>query len=137
MRLLGRSAECGLLDDLIVDVCRGRSRSLVVRGEAGIGKTALVDYPVESASGLTVVRAAGVESEVELPFASLHQLCAPLLARLDRLPDPQHDALRVVFGLTTGPAPGRFLVGLSVLSLVSEVAKQRPLLCIVDDAQWL
>jgi DNA-binding CsgD family transcriptional regulator len=137
MSLLGRADECALLDDLIDDIRRGESRSLVLRGEPGIGKTALLEYLVESASDLTVARAVGVESEVELAFASLHQLCAPLLDRLERLPGPQRDALRIVFGLSAGPAPDRFLVGLAVLSLVSEVAEQRPLLCVVDDAQWL
>ena len=137
MSLLGRANECALLDDLVGDVRRGASRSLVLRGEAGIGKTALLEYLVESASDLTLARAAGVESEMELAFASLHQLCGPLLDRLERLPGPQRDALRIVFGLTAGPAPDRFLVGLAVLSLVSDVAEQRPLLCVVDDAQWL
>ena len=137
MSLLGRADECALLDRLLGDVRRGESRSLVLRGEAGIGKTALLEYLVESASDLTVARATGVESEMELAFASLHQLCAPLLDGLERLPGPQRDALRIVFGMTTGPAPDRFLVGLAVLSLVSEAAEHRPLLCIVDDAQWL
>ena len=137
MRLRGRAGECARLDDLIDDVRRGESRSLVLRGEAGIGKTALLDYLVESAPDLTVARAVGVESEMELAFAGLHQLCAPLLDRLERLPGPQRDALRIVFGLTTAPAPDRFLVGLAVLSLLSEAAEQRPLLCVVDDAQWL
>jgi DNA-binding CsgD family transcriptional regulator len=135
--LLGRGAECALLDDLIEDIRRGQSRSLVLRGEAGIGKTALLEYVVESAPDLAVVRAVGVESEMELAYASLHQLCAPLLDRLERLPAPQHDALRVVFGLDAGPAPDRFLVGLAVLSLLSDVAEDGPLLCVVDDAHWL
>ena len=137
MSLLGRADECALLDDLIDGVRRGESRSLVVRGEAGIGKTALLEHLVASASDLTVERAAGVESEMELAFASLHQLCLPLLDRLERLPGPQRDALRTVFGLAPGPAPDRFLVGLAVLSLLSEAAEERPLLCVVDDAQWL
>ena len=137
MSLFGRDDECALLDDLIGDVRRGESRSLVLRGEAGIGKTALLEHLVESASDLTVARAVGVESEMELAFASLHQLCAPLLDRLERLPGPQRDALRIVFGLSSGPAPDRFLLGLAVLSLVSEAAEPRPLLCVVDDAQWL
>ncbi len=137
MSLLGRADECTLLDGLVDDIRRGTSRSLVLRGEAGIGKTALLQYLVESASDLTVVRAVGVESEMELAFASLHQLCAPLLDRLDRLPGPQREALRIVFGLTAGPPPERFLVGLAVLSLVSEAAEERPLLYVVDDAQWL
>jgi len=126
-----------VLDGLVADVRRGESRSLVLRGEAGIGKTALLEHLVESASELTVARAVGVESEMELAFAGLHQLCAPLLDQLDRLPDPQRDALRIVFGLSAGPAPDRFLVGLAVLSLVCEAAERRPLLCVVDDAQWL
>ena len=137
MNLLGRADECALLDDLIGDVRRGASRSLVLRGEAGIGKTALLEYLVGSAPDLTLARAAGVESEMELAYASLHQLCGPLLDRLERLPGPQRDALGIVFGLTGGPAPDRFLVGLAVLSLVSDVAEERPLLCVVDDAQWL
>ena len=126
-----------MLDRLVEDLRRGQSRSLVLRGEAGIGKTALLEYLVESASGVTVARAVGVESEMELAYASLHQLCAPLLDRLERLPPPQRDALRVVFGVTGGLPPDRFMVGLGVLSLLSEVAEKRPLLCVVDDAQWL
>ena len=137
MNLLGRADESALLKGLIRDIRRGESRSLVLRGEAGIGKTALLEYLVESASDVTIARAVGVESEMELAFASLHQLCAPLLDRLERLPAPQRDALRIVFGQASGPPPERFLVGLAVLSLVSEAAEQRPLLCIVDDAQWL
>ena len=137
MNLLGRADECAVLGRLIDDVRRGESRSLVLRGEAGIGKTALLEYLVESASDLTVARAVGVESEMELAFASLHQLCAPLIEGLERLPGPQRDALRIVFGLTAGPTPDRFLVGLAVLSLVCEAAERRPLLCVVDDAQWL
>ena len=137
MSLLGRMDERAVLDGLIGDVRRGESRSLVLRGEAGIGKTALLKSLVESASDLTVVRAMGMESEMELAYASLHQLCAPLLERLERLPAPQHHALEIVFGLRAGAAPDRFLVGLAVLSLFSEVADQRPLLCVVDDAQWL
>jgi AAA ATPase domain len=135
--LLGRASECALLDTLIGDIRRGESRSLVLRGEAGIGKTALLEYLVESVPDLNVVRAVGVESEMELAYASVHQLCAPLLDRLECLPAPQQDALGIVFGLNPGPAPDRFLVGLAVLSLLSEVAEQGPLLCIVDDAQWL
>src|SRR3712207_1313772 len=135
--LLGRADECRTLDGLVRDIRRGASRSLVLRGDAGIGKTALLRYLVESASDLTVVRAVGVESEMELAFAGLHQLCAPMLDRLPRLPAPQRQALEIVFGLSAGAAPDRFLVGLAVLSLFSEVADDRPLLCVVDDAQWL
>ncbi len=122
LRLLGRAEECATLNALIADIRRGESRSLVLRGEAGIGKTALLRHLVESAQGLTVARAVGVESEMELAFASLHQLCAPLLYRLPRLPVPQREALGIVFGLHSGPAPDRFLVGLAVLSLLSVVA---------------
>ena len=135
--LRGRRAECGLLDGLLEGVRGGRSAVLVVRGEAGVGKTALLDYAVGSAPDLRSVRAAGVESEMELAFAGLHQLCGPMLDGLGRLPGPQRDALRIAFGLEAGPAPDRFLVGLAVLSLLSEVAGHRPLVCVVDDVQWL
>jgi len=135
--LRGRSEECALLDALLGDVRRGASRSLVLWGEAGIGKTALLRYLIESATDMSVVRAVGVESEMELAFASLHQLCAPLIDRLERLPPPQRQALETVFGRSAGPRPDRFLVALGVLSLLSEAAEERPLLCVVDDAQWL
>jgi DNA-binding CsgD family transcriptional regulator len=135
--LRGRRAECAVLDGMIAAVREGESRTLVVRGEAGVGKTALVEYAVGAASGLRVVRAVGVESEMELAFASLHQLCAPMLDRLGRLPPPQREALRIVFGLTAGAPPDKFLVGLAVLSLLAEVAEERPLLCAIDDSQWL
>ena len=136
--LMGRARECALLDGLVGAIRQGESRSLVLRGEAGIGKTALLEYLIESASDLTVVRAVGVESEMELAYASLHQLCAPLLDRLERLPAPQRQALEIVFGLQLGPGPGS-VSGRAwrCLSLVSEVAEERPLLCVVDDAQWL
>ena len=136
-RLLGRATECVLLDDVVSAIRRGEGRSLVLRGEAGIGKTALLRYLVDSARDLTVLRAVGVESEMELAYASLHQLCAPLLDRLSQLPEPQGQALETVFGLSSGTAPDRFLVGLAVLSLLSEVAEERALLCVLDDAQWL
>jgi DNA-binding CsgD family transcriptional regulator len=135
--LLGRSNECVVLDGLVSAIAEGESRSLVLRGEPGIGKTALLEYLIGSASDLNVVRAAGVESEMELAFASLHQLCGPLLDRLPRLPDPQRQALEIVFALSPGAPPDRFLVGLAALSLLSEAAEERPLLCVVDDAQWL
>src|SRR5215468_1033489 len=135
--LRGRTSECALLDDLVSAIRRGESRSVVLRGEAGIGKTALLEYLVTSASDLRVVRAVGVESEMELAFASLHQLCAPLLDRIEELPAPQRRALETVFGLSDGTAPDRFLVGLAVLSLFAAAAEQCPLLCVVDDAQWL
>jgi DNA-binding CsgD family transcriptional regulator len=135
--LRGRRGECEVLDRLLEGARGGRSAVLVVQGEAGVGKTALLDYAVSSAPDLTFVRAAGVESEMELAFAGLHQLCGPILDRLGHLPGPQRDALATAFGLETGPAPDRFLVGLAVLRLLSEVAGERPLVCVVDDAQWL
>ena len=135
--LRGRRSECEVLDRLLEAVRGGRSGALAVRGEAGVGKTALLEYAIESASDLRVVRAVGVESEMELAFAALHQLCAPMLDRIDRLPGPQHDALGIAFGLRAGAVPDRFFVGLAVLSLLSEVAEERPLVCVVDDAQWL
>jgi DNA-binding CsgD family transcriptional regulator/tetratricopeptide (TPR) repeat protein len=135
--LCGRRAECGVLDGLLEGVRGGRGAVLVVRGEVGVGKTALLDYAVESAPDLRSVRAAGVESEMELAFAGLHQLCGPMLDRLGRLPGPQRDALRIAFALEAGPAPDRFLVGLAMLGLLSEAAADRPLVCVVDDVQWL
>ena len=135
--LRGRASECALLDDLVSAVRRGESRSLVLRGEAGIGKTALLEHLIAAAPELTVVRAVGVESEMELAYASLQQLCGPLLNRLDKLPVPQRQALEVVFGLSAGGAPDRFFVGLAVLSLFAAVAEERPLLCVIDDAQWV
>jgi DNA-binding CsgD family transcriptional regulator len=135
--LLDRLPERAALSGLLDAAQAGRSGVLVVRGEPGVGKTALLEYAAESAAGLHVVRVAGVESEMELAFAALQQLCAPMLDKLAGLPDPQRDALGVAFGLKTGPAPDRFLVGLAVLSLLSEAAEQQPLLCVIDDAQWL
>ena len=135
--LRGRASECALLDELVSSIRRGESRSVVLRGEAGIGKTALLEHLLASASDLRVVRAVGVESEMELAYASLHQLCAPLLDHIEKLPAPQHRALQTVFGLSDGDPPDRFLVGLAVLSLFASVAERRPLLCVVDDAQWL
>ncbi len=135
--LLGRNTECAALDELLVSVRSGLSRALVLRGEAGAGKSALLEYLVGRASGCHVVRAAGVESEMELAFAGLQLLCAPLRDRLERLPRPQREALATAFGLGDGDAPDRFLVGLAVLSLLSDAAEERPLVCVVDDAQWL
>jgi DNA-binding CsgD family transcriptional regulator/tetratricopeptide (TPR) repeat protein len=135
--LWGRRQQCTALDGLLAEVRAGRSRVLVIRGEAGIGKTALLDYAAETAPDFRAARAEGVESEMELPFAALHQLCGPMLSRLGRLPGPQREALGVAFGLCPGGTPDRFLVGLAVLGLLSEVAADRPLLCLVDDAQWL
>jgi hypothetical protein len=136
-RLLGWRRECAALDQLVASVRAGPSRALVLRGEAGVGKTALVEYLVRGASGCAIARAAGVEAEMELAFAGLHQLCAPFVDRLERLPGPQRDALGTAFGLRDGDAPDRFLVGLAVLSLLADVAEERPLVCIMDDAQWL
>ena len=135
--LRGRRTERAVLDGLLTEARAGQSRVLVLRGEAGVGKTALLDYLQEQASGFRVARAAGVESEMELAFAGLHQLCTPMLGSLAGLPGPQRDALGTVFGLSTGEAPGRLLVGLAVLGLLSEAAEERPLVCLVDDAQWL
>jgi predicted ATPase len=126
-----------VLAGLVAAVRAGESRVLVVRGEPGVGKTALLDYLAGQAQGCRVVRAAGVQSEIELAFGGLHQLLAPTLDRLEELPVPQRDALRTAFGLSAGPAPDRFLVALAVLSLLSEVAGERPLVCLIDDQQWL
>jgi DNA-binding CsgD family transcriptional regulator/tetratricopeptide (TPR) repeat protein len=133
----GRSGECELLDRLLEDVRGGQSAALVIRAEPGMGKTALLHYCAGEASDFRVAQLAGVESEMELPFAGLHQLCAPMLERLDALPEPQQIALRVALGLESGDAPDRFLAALAALSLLAEVATERPLLCLVDDAQWL
>ncbi|MET7278936.1 AAA family ATPase [Kribbella sp. NPDC005582] len=136
-RLLGRQAERAVLDALVADVRNGASQVLVVRGEAGVGKSALLHYATESAADLRTLRAVGIESEMELAFAALHQLCAPLLDRIDQIPEPQRRALATVFGLAPGPAPDRFMVGLAVLSLLSGFAEKEPALVVVDDAQWL
>jgi DNA-binding CsgD family transcriptional regulator len=135
--LRGRGSECERLDRLLGKVRGGHSEVLLLWGEAGVGKTALIEYAVESAKGFRIARVVGMESEVDLPYAALHQLCAPMLGQLERLPGPQRDALGTVFGLSQGVAPDRFLVGLAVLSLLSEAADDHPLLCAVDDAQWL
>ena len=135
--LTDRHAERDMLDGLLAAVRAGESRSLVVRGKPGVGKTALLEYLVEQASGCRVARAVGIQSEMELAFAVLHQLCAPMLDRLEYLPAPQRDALRIAFGLSAGPPPDPFLIGLAALGLLSELAGERPLVCIVDDEQWL
>jgi DNA-binding CsgD family transcriptional regulator len=135
--LVGRREERETLGELVAAATAGRSQVLVLRGEAGVGKTALLEFLVERAAGCRVGRAAGVESEMELAHAGLHQLCAPYLDRRNRLPAPQREALGTAFGLRRGAAPDRFLLGLAVLTLLSEVAEERPLLCVVDDAQWL
>jgi DNA-binding CsgD family transcriptional regulator len=133
----GRARERQVLDDLLDRVRSGEGAVLVIRGEAGIGKTALMRYCARQASGCRLVQIAGVESEIELPFAALHQLCAPMLGGLAALPEPQEHALHVAFGLAAGPAPDRFVVGLAALSLLADDAAARPLVCLVDDAQWL
>jgi DNA-binding CsgD family transcriptional regulator len=125
------------LDELVTSVRSGASQALVLRGEAGIGKSALLEYLMEHASGCSIARATGVELEMELAYAGLQQLCAQFLDRLDRLPGPQRDALGTAFGLRDGDAPDRFIIGLAVLSLLSDAAEERPLVCVVDDAQWL
>ena len=142
--LLGRREECAALDQLVAGVLEGASRVLVVRGEAGVGKSALLGYLSRRIAGEAarggnwrVVSAAGVQSEMELPYSGLHQLCTPLLDHLGELPAPQRDALATVFGLSAGPAPDRLLVGLATLSLMSQAAEQQPLACVVDDVQWL
>lgn len=136
-KLVDRRSECEVLDRLVADVLAGTSRAIVLRGEAGAGKSALLGHLVDRVSGLRVARAVGVESEMELAYSSLHQLCAPMLGHLEALPLPQREALATVFGQSAGPAPDRFLVGLATLTLVAEVAEEQPLVCIVDDAQWL
>jgi DNA-binding CsgD family transcriptional regulator len=142
--LLGRREECAALDKVVADVLAGTSRVLVLRGEAGVGKSALLGYLSGRIAGEAgtggewrVASAVGVESEMELAYSGLHQLCAPLLDHLDELPVPQRDALATVFGLSAGPAPDRFLVGLAALTLVAQAAEKQPLACIVEDAQWL
>ena len=135
--LIGRRDECAALDAMLAGVHEGRSAALVLRGEAGVGKTALLEYVVGRAAGCEIARASGVESEMELAYAGLHQLCAPFLEHLDQLPGPQRDALSTAFGLREGDAPDRFLVGLATLTLLANAAEEKPLVCIADDAQWL
>jgi DNA-binding CsgD family transcriptional regulator len=135
--LIGRSAECAAVDQLLREVRGGGSGSLVVRGDPGIGKSALLGYAAESAQGFRVLQVTGIESEMEFAFAAVQQLCAPLIGHLGKLPGPQAEALRVAFGLADGAPPDRFLVGLGVLGLAAEDAVSQPLLCLADDAQWI
>jgi DNA-binding CsgD family transcriptional regulator len=135
--LIGREREREALDRLLDGVRGGRGGVLVADGEAGVGKTALLEYAVEAARGFRIARTSGVEGEMELPFAAVQQLCSPFLDSLDRLPQPQHEALGVAFGLLSGREPNPFLVGLAVLGVLSEAAEERPLLAVVDDAHWL
>jgi DNA-binding CsgD family transcriptional regulator len=137
MRLTGRRVERGMLDQFVEAVRDGESRALVISGEPGVGKTALLEYLVEQAVECRVLHATGVQSEMELAFAAVHQLCSPILDNANRLPAPQRAALRTAFGLSPGTAPDKFLVGLAVLNLLSEVAEQQPLVCVVDDEQWI
>src|SRR6478672_2195254 len=136
-RLRGRRHEQERLGGLLAAIRSGRSEVLVVRGEAGIGKTALLEQLVEQAAGCAVARATGVQADMELPFAGLQQLFGSMLGPLERLPVPQREAVEVAFGLRSGPAPDRFEVGLAMLGLLAEVAEQEPLVCVIDDAQWL
>src|ERR1700731_5346973 len=135
--LVGRHHEREVLGRLLDAARDGDGGVLVVHGEPGVGKTALLEWTVEEGRQLRVLRTIGVEGEMELPFAALQQLCSPILDRSERLPDPQRDALGVAFGLSAGQAPNPFLVGLAALGLLSEASEERPLLCSVDDAQWL
>lgn len=135
--LRGRSLERMEIDRALKSVQDGESAVLVLRGEAGIGKTALLQYCARQATGCQVAQVSGVESELELPFAALHQLCGPMMGRLEALPEPQEHALQLAFGLAAGTVPDRFLLGLAVLSLLAEVAATQPLVCLVDDAQWV
>jgi DNA-binding CsgD family transcriptional regulator len=135
--LRGRRDECFALDRLPQRIRLGESAVLVLRGEAGIGKSSLLEYVAENATGCRVARAAGVQSEMELAFAGLHHLCGPMLDGMRSLPAPQREALEVAFGLQSGGAPDRFLVALAALSLLAETAEERPLVCLIDDAQWL
>src|ERR1700737_4540268 len=135
--LTGRLSERGVLDRFVAGVRAGEGRALVVRGDPGVGKPVVLDYLAGRAWGCLVARAVGVQSEMELAFAGLHQLCAPMLDHAESLPVPQREALRTAFGLSAGPVPDRFLVGLAVLGLLSETAGERPLVCVVDDQQWL
>lgn len=136
-KLLGRQRECSALDDLLAAARGGQGKVLVLRGEAGIGKTALLGYLENAADDCTVVRSTGVESELELPYAGIHQFCTPFLSHLPSLPGPQRDGLSNAFGLSSGEPANQFLVGLAVLGLMSEAAALRPLVCLIDDAQWL
>jgi DNA-binding CsgD family transcriptional regulator len=136
-QLLGRERERGVLDRLLAGVSGGRGGVLVVHGEAGVGKTVLLKYAAEAGREFRIARTVGVEAEMELPYAAAQQLCSPFFQLMERLPQPQRDALGVAFGLSTGPTPDRFLVGLAVLGLLAEAAEEQPLACLVDDAQWL
>src|SRR5689334_11455880 len=134
---VGRNSERDVLETLLARVRGGESEALVIRGEAGIGKTALLRHTARQAAGFRVVHVTGVEAEMELPFAGIHQLYAGLPDRVDALPPPQRKAFTTALGLVAGEVPERFIVGLALLSLLSAVAEERPILCLVEDAQWL
>src|SRR5829696_3914783 len=136
-RLLGRQRERDALERLLDAAREGHGGVLVVHGQPGIGKTAVLEYAVKAASDFRIARTVGAEGETELPFAALQQLCSPSLDLIERLPDPQREAFEVALGLSAGRAPNPFLVGLAVLNLLSEAAEEQPLLCVIDDAQWL
>src|SRR4029453_11969936 len=136
-RLVGRQRERAVLERLLDTARDGHGAVLVVHGDPGIGKTALLEYAVEAGQDFRVARTGGVEGEMKLDYAALQHLCSPLLDLIERLPDPQQDALGVAFGPNAGKPPSLFLVGLGVLGLLSEAAEEQPLLCLVDDAQWL
>lgn len=135
--LVGRNRECQLLEDVLTGLRAGRSTVCVIRGEAGIGKTVLLEHLTVQASGITVTRAQGIQADMEMAYASLHQVCAPFLSAVESLPEPQREALQTAFGLATGDPPDRFLVGLAVLTLLTRASDIRPVLLVVDDAQWL
>src|SRR5690349_11552345 len=135
--LKGRARECETLDRLLDGVRAHRSQVLVLCGEAGVGKTTLLDYVEAHASGCHIARATGIESEMELSFAGLHQLSAPMLDSVEHLPGPQREALGIAFGMSIGTAPDRFRVSVAALGLLSSLAEKQPLVCLVDDAQWL
>src|ERR1044071_7479855 len=135
MKLVDRQAERDTLDGLVQALRAGESQALVVSGEPGVGKSALLQYLIRQAAKCRVVQTAGVESEMELAFAGLHQLCAPLLSGLEDLPEGQGDALRIVLGISSGPVPDRFLVGLATLGLLAHATEQQPLICVIDDQQ--
>src|SRR6202012_4262566 len=134
---LGRTRERERLDDMLAQARDGQSAVLVIRGDAGIGKTALLRYAARQASGLRIAEIDGIQAEMELPFAGIERLCAPMLGRLELLAEPQRKGVCVAFGVASGDAPDRFLVAVAVLNLLSAIAEQRPLMCLVDDAQWL
>jgi DNA-binding CsgD family transcriptional regulator len=136
-RLFGRRRECAELDQILADIRAGHSRALVLRGDAGVGKSVLLDHVAAQATGCRIIRASGAESEMELAFAGLHQFCAPVLEFREQLPEPQSDALARAFGLSAGGSPDRFFVGLAVLGLLAEAAEHGPVVCLIDDAQWL